>query len=403
MFSKFELTNDGVNLLNRVIAEKKTLKFTKFQLGKGEYEGDKKELSQLVDKFDEFNITQTSVLSKGITNIKGFYDNKRMEVANKLTEIGIMAQLENENLTEVLFSYSNQPLAEAETIPAKESYFSRTFSVMNKTDNVTSVTFDLMIRQDKYNFGTLEEMKSADYLDVGDKVTLWGETELGDTPFRMYIITDEVQDIQLNNTLYAKKYLYIDDKQDKIDNSLKTVSKEIAGAINELFCPYRVGDIFLTTNATNPSTVWLGTTWQKIEGRMLLGTSGAEASKSTGGSNTATLSTANLPSHTHSASQPAHAHSRGTQDITGKIGTFREQDGDFIDAEGAFYKTTTSKQNGSWNAWKTASSVGFQASRSWSGSSSSAQPSISIGATGSGSAFSVLNAYYTVHMWLRTA
>lgn len=218
MFSKFELTNNGRDLLNRVIAEKKTLKFTKFQLGKGDYEGDKKELSQLVDKFDEFNITQTNVLADGITNIRGFYDNRNLSVASKLTEIGIMAQLGDDSLTEVLFSYSNQPSTDAETVPAKESYFSRTFSVINKTDNVTSVTFDLTIRQDKYNFGTLAEMKSADYLDVGDKVTLWGETELGDTPFRIYIITDEVQDIQLINTLYAKEYF-------AVTNDLQNVNK----------------------------------------------------------------------------------------------------------------------------------------------------------------------------------
>lgn len=209
MFSKFELTNKGVELLNRVIAEQKTLKFTKFQIGKGDFSGDKKTLTQLVSKIDEFNVSQTNVLADGITNIKGFYDNRNLSVASKLTEIGIMAQLGDDNLTEVLFSYSNQPNTEAETIPAKESYFSRTFSVMNKTDNVTSVTFDLTIRQDKYNFGTLAEMKAADYLDIGDKVTLWGNAALGDSSFKMYIITDQVQEIQLNNKLYAKEYFAI--------------------------------------------------------------------------------------------------------------------------------------------------------------------------------------------------
>ena len=179
MFSKFELTNKGVELLNRVIAEQKTLKFTKFQIGKGDFSGDKKTLTQLVSKIDEFNVSQTNVLADGITNIKGFYDNRNLSVASKLTEIGIMAQLGNDSLTEVLFSYSNQPNTEAKTIPSKESYFSRTFSVMNRTDNVTSVTFDLTIRQDKYNFGTLAEMKAADYLDIGDKVTLWGNAALG--------------------------------------------------------------------------------------------------------------------------------------------------------------------------------------------------------------------------------
>lgn len=255
MFSKFELTNKGVELLNRVIAEQKTLKFTKFQIGKGDFSGDKKTLTQLVSKIDEFNVSQTNVLADGITNIKGFYDNRNLSVASKLTEIGIMAQLGDDKLTEVLFSYSNQPSAEAETIPSKESYFSRTLSVMNRTDNVTSVTFDLTIRQDKYNFGTLAEMKAADYLDVGDKVTLWGNAALGDSSFKMYIITDQVQPIQLNNKLYAKEYFAIvndlttggadnagsaemvkklgEDKQNKTDNGLQTDSKEIVGAINE--------------------------------------------------------------------------------------------------------------------------------------------------------------------------
>ena len=209
MFSKFELTNKGVELLNRVIAEQKTLKFTKFQIGKGDFSGDKKTLTQLASKIDEFDVSQTNVLADGITNIKGFYDNRNLSVASKLTEIGIMARLGDDSLTEVLFSYSNQPSAEAETIPSKESYFSRTFSVMNRTDNVTSVTFDLTIRQDKYNFGTLAEMKAADYLDVGDKVTLWGNSALGDSSFKMYIITDQTQLIQLNNKLYAKEYFKI--------------------------------------------------------------------------------------------------------------------------------------------------------------------------------------------------
>lgn len=273
MFSKFELTNKGVELLNRVIAEQKTLKFTKFQIGKGDFSGDKKTLTQLVSKIDEFNVSQTNVLADGITNIKGFYDNRNLSVASKLTEIGIMAQLGDDNLTEVLFSYSNQPSAEAETIPSKESYFSRTFSVMNRTDNVTSVTFDLTIRQDKYNFGTLAEMKAADYLDVGDKVTLWGNAALGDSSFKMYIITDQAQSIQLNNKLYAKEYFAIvndlttggadkagsaemvkklgEDKQNKTDNELETNSKKIVVAINESLWRIkgkRVGNVSTPTN-----------------------------------------------------------------------------------------------------------------------------------------------------------
>lgn len=242
MFSKFELTNKGVELLNRVIAESKTLKFTKFQIGKGEFSGNKKTLTQLVSKFDEFNVTEKNVLPNNITNIKGFYDNRNVSVATKFTEIGLMAQLGDDSLTEVLFSYANQPTNEAETIPSKESYFSRTFSVMNRTDNVTSITFDLKIRQDKYNFGTLAEMKAADYLDVGDKVTLWGNAALGDSSFKMYIITDQSQPIQLNNKLYAKEYF-------KIVNDLTTggTTNALSGEMGKSLDNKKVnrnGDIF---------------------------------------------------------------------------------------------------------------------------------------------------------------
>lgn len=183
-------------------------------------------------------------------------------------------------------------------------------------------------------------------------------------------------------------------------NALKKLYDFVKGSIA---CPYNVGDIFLTTNATNPSTVWLGTTWQKIEGRMLLGTSGGGASKATGGSNTAKLSTANLPSHTHSASQSAHTHSRGTQNITGSISPFRSRYGGSPSSSGAFTYTQPSATMAAQGAATDSLNIAihFTASRNWSGATSSAQPAVTVGATGSGSAFSILSSYYTVHMWLR--
>lgn len=177
-------------------------------------------------------------------------------------------------------------------------------------------------------------------------------------------------------------------------NDTSTVHAPTANALKKLYdlvqsglgCPYKVGDIFLTTNATNPSTVWLGTTWQKIEGRMLLGTSGGGASKATGGSNTVTLSTANLPSHTHSASQSAHTHSQPAH--THKLDWNAGYDG------GANGPITRSR----WSVSGQSSSGVYSAGGDTTGS---AAPAISVGATGSGSAFSILSAYYTVHMWLR--
>lgn len=179
-------------------------------------------------------------------------------------------------------------------------------------------------------------------------------------------------------------------------SNLKTNSKEVIESINELnskiasHCPYTVGDIYITTRSENPSAIWLGTTWQKIEGRMLLGTSGSGASKATGGSNTVTLSTANLPSHTHSASQSAHTHSQPAHSHPLGPHDKRSFSGNYLTVE--------------YSDWRTTQAGSFLITQAAGGDTTgSATPSISIGATGSSAAFSILSAYYTVHIWLRTA
>ena len=159
------------------------------------------------------------------------------------------------------------------------------------------------------------------------------------------------------------------------------------------FCPFKVGDIYLTTNSTNPSSIFLGTTWQKIEGRFLLGTSGSGASKATGGSNAKTITQANLPAV--KIQLDSFSLSRGTMEITGDFYT-----SNYIKyaGSGAFY----TKQTGlgghggdSGSGYK----IGFQASRSWTGTTNTAQPqTVNLG---NGQALDITPAYYTVHMWLR--
>ena len=159
------------------------------------------------------------------------------------------------------------------------------------------------------------------------------------------------------------------------------------------FCPFKVGDIYLTTNSTNPSSIFLGTTWQKIEGKFLMGTSGSGASKATGGSNSKTITQANLPAV--KIQLDSFSLSRGTMEITGDFYT-----SNYIKyaGSGAFY----TKQTGlgghggdSGSGYK----IGFQASRSWTGTTNTAQPqTVNLG---NGQALDITPAYYTVHMWLR--
>lgn len=79
------------------------------------------------------------------------------------------------------------------------------------------------------------------------------------------------------------------------------------------FCPFPVNSLFLTLGTENPATLFLGTTWQKQEGRFLLGSNASYALGSTGGSSTITLTEANMPRHRHqvdstTATIPAHTH-----------------------------------------------------------------------------------------------
>lgn len=52
--------------------------------------------------------------------------------------------------------------------------------------------------------------------------------------------------------------------------------KDIAGdfvtnIVLENYCPHRIGDIYITTNKTNPSEIWPNTEWEPIEGETLAG------------------------------------------------------------------------------------------------------------------------------------
>lgn len=177
----------------------------------------------------------------------------------------------------------------------------------------------------------------------------------------------------------------------------------IKNLINHLvfknFCPYTVGDIYITTLSTNPATKYLGTTWQKIEGRFLLGTSGSGVPKATGGSNSKTIAQANLPAV--KIQLDSFSLSRGTMEITGAVKTTT----DFGvvrgpgSCTGAFAKTGWygSRPEGKGDTGST--DFDFKASRAWTGTTNTAQPqTLNLG---SGQALDITPSYYTVHMWLR--
>ncbi|MDY4010167.1 MAG: hypothetical protein SOY60_00670, partial [Fusobacterium gastrosuis] len=176
-------------------------------------------------------------------------------------------------------------------------------------------------------------------------------------------------------------------------------------------CPYKVGDIYLTTSATNPATKWTGTTWQKIEGRFLRATTSGQNAGINGGSDTKTLTVANLPAHSHSGStgsagahthtqsahshtQPAHKHDlhtdyTGNSSLTGNKGFAVEGEAVKMGLSSAYIKEAGGEQTG-------AATPAIQ-------SAGAHTHTVSIGNTGNGTAFDVVPAYMTVHIWKRVS
>ena len=244
---------------------------------------------------------------------------------------------------------------------------------------------------------------------------------------------------------------------------------------------YPVGSIYMSVVNVSPAS-FLGGTWQAIEqGRMLMAAGSSWQAGTTGGNAYHTLTIAELPAHNHSATETAagghthgastgsagahshsgstnnagnhyhtgttstigdHAHTRGSMNITGalwNLGTAPQGTNGAIYIGGA---PTNPAWIDSHVRTTSGTSINFDASRSWTGSTSTNgghshsystswagehahslsiasagahthsvaiaaagahTHAITIGKTGSGAAFSILPPYIAVYMWRRTA
>lgn len=155
-----------------------------------------------------------------------------------------------------------------------------------------------------------------------------------------------------------------------------------AGVKNTMWttsCPYSVGDIYHTTRNEHPAVIWPFTTWEKIEGRFLLATSGSNASGQTGGSNIKTIAKANLPN----IKLQVDSFTLTTQPHTHPI-TYRRGTG--IDNFPSSYESSHTDMN-------------INTGEGGGQNTGTASPYTS--ALGSGTPLDITPAYYTVHIWKR--
>lgn len=208
-----------------------------------------------------------------------------------------------------------------------------------------------------------------------------------------------------------------------------------------------VGSIYQSIDPTDPGTLF-GGTWEPIKDRMLIGASSTYGVLSEGGAASHALSVDEMPSHDHSVGQGgvhshtgqttaagshkhaissagAHTHTRGSMDITASgLGVNNTTAYSTGGIKGAFYTGATSsgKGNATWDSVE----IRFQASRAWTGETSSngahthaedaagehahsvsidngGGHSHTIGKIGGGQPFNTISPYLAVYMWRRVA
>lgn len=142
--------------------------------------------------------------------------------------------------------------------------------------------------------------------------------------------------------------------------------------------------------------MYLGTTWSKIEGRFLLGTSGEGASKQTGGSMSKTIQQVNMPNiklqvDSFSVTTPNHAH-KTVKDTGGRVWNKN------LPWARDWYGSVDESYFG-----RTADGIADSCPTSNDGGGTTSTASPQTSALGSGQALDITPAYYTTHMWLRTS
>ena len=139
---------------------------------------------------------------------------------------------------------------------------------------------------------------------------------------------------------------------------------------------YPVGSIYISVNSTNPATLF-GGTWSQLQNRFLLGAGSSYTAGATGGAATVTLTTDQMPSHTHTIS------SSGTHNHTGYSRSVMSGGGNYVTLG------TSATDDVSATSYKITSSEGAHTH--------------SPAKTGGGESHNNMPPYLVVYMWKRTA
>lgn len=161
-----------------------------------------------------------------------------------------------------------------------------------------------------------------------------------------------------------------------------------------------------SNDPTSPAS-FIGGTWERVEGKFIMGASSAYPVGTTGGSATHTQTVAEMPSHNHSGSTGSagsHSHSAWTGGAGGHSHTVsaavtQKHEVSALGVGGADGSGTYGYSFSSGTA--TTSWVGDHTHGVGMNEAGAHTHTVSIGSTGSGQAMSVLNPYHALYIWVR--
>lgn len=143
---------------------------------------------------------------------------------------------------------------------------------------------------------------------------------------------------------------------------------------------YPVGSIYMSVESTSPATLF-GGTWSQLQNRFLLGAGSSYTAGNTGGAATVTLTTAQMPAHTHTFTGTAASH---THTLKNKKTTWGSSGSSnvVIDSTSSSYSSLVNVTNVN---------------------STSITPKGTNSSTGGGGSHNNMPPYLVVYMWKRTA
>ena len=245
VFDGHTVTVKGAKLLSRNLAGEGKFIFTKGAFGAGKYDGDVTTLEELIDKRLDLPLSDiTYYEGAAVLNLQ--ISNKTVEESFYTEELGLYAKLENDS-EEVLFSYAKAVKPDAIPDNSLSVTFEGEYELYIKlttnekvgvqvNDNNVFITFKtgnreyvrtgcniiglLSVQTELVENGQYQAENGKWYLNVGGK-RVWNR--------------DGNPDEQLKEISFLQHEKDLNKKQYKEDGLLKTISKNIVGAINELF------------------------------------------------------------------------------------------------------------------------------------------------------------------------